>query len=129
MLADDSGDDGYSCAGSYGGVANSAYDEKGIEDQDLTYALFLDAQGIDRYTRDPRSEALGFGRGGYFLDADGKDQYFGNDYPQLRNNMVTYGQDYQKGGVFIDATEDAAEVPYFAFWEAAKEAAGFGRIQ
>lgn len=129
MLADDSGDDGYSCAGSYGGVANSAYDEKGIEDQDLTCALFLDAQGADRYAGAQRPDAHGYGRGGYFLDAGGKDLYFSMYSSKLRNNATACALAFQRGGVFIDATQDGTEIPYFAFWEAAKEAAGFGRKQ
>lgn len=128
MLVDDSGNDRYVCGGSHGGVANSAYDEKGIENQDLTYALFLDAQGDDWYMQGENAESNGFGRGGYFLDADGNDVYRAMLSFQLRNDSVVSKLHFQKGGVFIDAAQDGVEFPYFGFWESAKEAAGFGLI-
>ncbi len=128
LLLDDSGDDAYSCLGSHGGVANSAYDEKGLENQDLTYAFFLDAQGCDTYQREMIAEAYGFGRGGYFLDADGEDTYQNRDYFSWGNGVFNYQPYFRKGGVFIDDTRTEGTVPYFRFWEEAKAAAGFAVI-
>lgn len=129
LLVDDSGDDGYTCHGSHGGVANSYYDEKGVENQDLTYAIFLEAGGTDRYVRDRSSESYGYGRGGYFLEVDGEDVYFNQNSPLWGNGSITHGQEFQKGGVYIDASRAEESVPYAAFWEKAKKAAGFGKVK
>lgn len=123
FLADDRGDDVYSCFGSNGAVANSYYDEKGIENQDMTYAILLDAQGNDEYIRERISESYGYGRGGYFLDSDGEDNYWNRDL--WGNEFTVFAQDFQRGGVFIDASKNEDEVPYIAFWENAKRKAGF----
>ena len=125
LLADDSGNDSYFCPGSHGAVANSAYDENGVNQQDQTYALFVDAQGKDTYYGGRHTEAFGFGRGGYFLDADGDDNYQYDMSLDVGNEMLTAQPFFHKGGVFVDETRGETEVPYIGFWEEAKAQAGF----
>lgn len=128
MFADDSGNDKYMCSGSQGGVANSAYDEKGVEAQDMTYAFFVDAEGIDMYYPVGSTEVMGFGRGGYFIDADGVDAYVGIMFNRANNDVEIFAKEWQKGGVFMDNSKSKNKVPYLKFWENAKKSAGFGEI-
>lgn len=129
MFVDDSGSDKYMCKGSQGGVANSAYDEKGVENQDMTYAFFIEAGGIDMYFPSGSTEIMGFGRGGYFIDADGADAYISQSIEKSGNDMDVFAKEWQKGGVFVDASQNKEKVPYIKFWEDAKAAAGFGEIK
>ena len=126
ILLDDSGNDNYICFGSHGGVANSYYDEKGLKNQNMTYAFFLDAQGNDEYWAGSTYEAFGHGRGGYFLDCDGEDSYHKRTW---KNEEVLSEQFYQQGGVFIDASPAGDDIPFFSFWEEAKKNAGFTKIE
>ena len=100
----------------------SAYDEKGIVNQDLTYAIFVDTAGMDYYSFAGK-DSWGYGRGGYFIDAGGDDYNLGWKRYQ---NQINTGLDGQEGGVYVDYEPglDTPAAPVIGFWERAKAAAG-----
>ena len=106
LFVDDGGNDVYTAAGRALGCADSAYDEKGQDKQDLTYAIFLDTHGDDYYLS-PATLAFGWGWGGYFFDLGGNDNYTAGIDLSRRDDAMR--------GVFLDkATEDQYMMP---FWE------------
>lgn len=118
MLLDDYGDDRYTCPGSHGGVANSAYDEKGLDQQDMTYAFFCDTWGNDRFESGGNTERYGFGRGGFFLDASGEDSY--KTSLVYADGLIFCDQQIKKGGVFADWKDKKKTVACFGFWDKAR---------
>lgn len=123
MLIDDFGIDAYSCDGSSFAVANSAYDEKGVENQDMTYAFFIDTQGDDVYSVMTYYECFGFGRGGFFFDVDGNDYYMKTQNGE--DNCIVFASEQKKGGVFSDTKREGDTLPFAEFFEKAKVNATF----
>ncbi len=118
VLVNDGGDDEYTADQTSCGVAWSAYDDKGSMHQDMTYAIFIDTEGCDEYSV-KETMCFGWGRGGFFIDSDGRDKFVHN---QKRNNSLLYGSTL-KGGVFYDYSDtyqNTPEPPYIGFWDAAK---------
>ncbi len=107
VFIDDGGDDVYVGEQSIGGVSWSAYDEKGIENQDMNYAIFIDTAGRDKYCKGDY-KAWGIGRGGYFIDAGGADEQVAPE-PRANNKHYT--------GIFMDDPNAGGEAH---FWENAK---------
>ena len=107
VFINDGGDDIYEGDQSIGGVSWSAYDEKGIENQDMNYAIFIDTAGRDKYCKGDY-KAWGIGRGGYFIDAGGADE---QTAPEPRANNKHYT------GIFMDDPNTDGEAH---FWEDAK---------
>lgn len=117
MLLDDGGNDTYDGTGSCGAVANSAYDSKGYENQDMTYAFLLDTEGNDIYIHSQLQKSWSFGRGGFLIDGGGKDSY---SFGFAEDDLAIFGMDHQEGGVFSDASANGSEIPYFRFWYLAR---------
>ncbi len=118
LLLDDGGNDRYLSDVISGGCADSYYDSKGIEAQDMTYSIFVDTKGDDLYYSGP-NECWGYGRGGFAIDSNGDDTY----YIHVLKNDCKLSKVGQKGGVFIDQTENKDEnfLPYVKFWSIAKQ--------
>ena len=122
LFVNDGGVDFYQANCYSGGSAMSAYDEKGIVNQDLTYAVFIDTAEADYYSSAGK-DSWGYGRGGYFIDAGGEDYNLG--WQRYQNQMNT-GLDGQEGGVYVDYEPgpDTPAAPMIGFWDRAKTAAG-----
>jgi hypothetical protein len=116
LFVNDGGNDKYYAKQTSGGMAWSAYDEKGPLKQDNTYAFFIDTEGNDYYGREESSIFYAYGRGGYFIDCGGEDNY--NNYP-MRNGTSLRDEEYTQGGVFYDFTQDknAPVNAVVGFWE------------
>ncbi len=122
VFVNDGGNDVYSAGQTSGGVAMSAYDEKGYQAQDMTYAIFVDTEGDDTYSIGG-NQCLGWGRGGYLIDAGGEDTIFNG---WRRNNALSSGLALE-GGIHYDyaVTTDPPDTPIIGFWEEAKARAAF----
>ncbi len=117
-FVNDGGNDQYISKRTSCGVAWSAYDEKGERNQDLTYAFFIDTEGDDYYSSS-EMPSYGYGNGGFFIDAAGKDEY--GNIPNLKNGKMlrdTASGDY---GVKIDFTAKEGEIPVIPVWNEAKK--------
>ena len=115
-FVNDGGNDEYLFEQTSCGVAWSAYDDKGIRYQDLTYAFFIDTEGDDRYaTAETRS--YGYGNGGFFIDAAGEDEY--NDIPVLKNGKMLRDAGSGDYGVKIDFIPEEGEIPVISVWDEA----------
>lgn len=114
VFIEDGGNDTYVHDYFSGGSSWSEYDEKGREEQDMSYAIFIDTEGKDSYSPGD-SQSYGYGRGGYFIDAGGTDDL---DVDGTANaaGCVT-DKTGQRGGVFIDYPGNDGEAH---FWENAK---------
>jgi len=118
LFVNDGGSDFYTTSQTSGGSAWSAYDDKGVINQDLTYAIFIDTEGFDGYVMNGGNSA-GYGRGGYFIDIGG-DEY---SIPYLNDDsFICYGEEKQEGGVTVNYNKD--EGSCVKFWEEAKSATG-----
>ncbi len=118
MFVNDGGNDKYFADQISCGIAWSEYDEKGYKRQDMTYAIFVDTDGDDKYSVDG-DRCYGWGRGGFFIDAAGKDEFA---YHKKKNNALLYTEALQ-GGVFYDYSSNYSktpEPPVIGFWENAK---------
>ena len=130
LFLDDGGDDSYIADQTAYGCAYSYYDGQGegkdVDKQETTYAVFIDTAGGDFYSAGS-GDCWGFGRGGYCIDAGGRDYYTvsGNGNSAPGNNALTVNAS-QKGGVFLDydITQDTPAAPHLSFWEQAKKAGG-----
>jgi len=114
VFINDGGNDTYYSNKSSGGSSWSAYDEKGRENQDMNYAIFIDTEGKDEYT-DKDYRSYGYGRGGYFIDAkdeDDQDIWFADEDAYIITNRTS-----QAGGVLLDYPGNDGEAH---FWEDAK---------
>ena len=114
LLINDGGNDTYDTMQSSGGSSWSEYDEKGREDQDMCYAIFIDTEGKDSYT-DGDNRTWSYGRGGYFIDAGGTDELNADGTADAAGCITD--KTGQRGGVFIDYTGSDGEAH---FWENAK---------
>lgn len=114
VFINDGGNDTYYSHKASGGSSWSAYDEKGVQNQDMNYAIFIDTEGKDEYT-DKDYRSYGYGRGGYFIDArdeDEQDLWFADEDAYIITNRVS-----QDGGVLLDYPRNDGEAH---FWEDAK---------
>ena len=77
---------------------------------------FIDTEGNDYYGREESSIFYAYGRGGYFIDCGGEDNY--NNYP-MRNGTSLRDEEYTQGGVFYDFAQDknAPVNAVVGFWE------------
>ncbi len=115
MLVNDGGDDTYRLTTYSFASSWSAYDEKGMLQQDQNYAFFLDTEGDDYYTS-CTEPGFGRGRGGFFFDLAG-DDYYG--HAGSEDDLTDYGVRRERG-VFIDRNPAGGERFTVEFWEAAK---------
>jgi len=113
LLINDGGDDRYITTKTSLGYAWSEYDDKGEEWQDMCYSIFVDTEGNDNYYD---YDGMGFGRGGYFIDAQGNDIL--NTWQADDENFVFSGKKLV-GGVYIDYPEENGVI---GFWKEAKKA-------
>lgn len=120
LLINDGGDDVYIGQNTMLGCAYSAYDPKGIENQDMTYSIFIDTEGDDQYVLNNGRECVGYGRGGYFIDAAGEDNYQDKFYISKNNEQTSDGKE---NGVFLDyeQNDDNKKTPIISFYEKAKK--------
>ena len=115
MFINDGGDDKYISEQTCCGSAWSAYDDKGPTKQDKTYAFFIETEGNDTYSKS-NAPSYGYGRGGFFIDAGGKDVY--EDTQRVYENVCERIAD--DGGVVIDGGANSREIVTIKIWDEAK---------
>ena len=115
MFVNDGGDDKYISEQTCCGSAWSAYDDKGPTKQDKTYAFFIETEGNDTYSKS-NAPSYGYGRGGFFIDAGGKDVY--EDTQRVYENVCERIAD--DGGVVIDGGANSQEIVTIKIWDEAK---------
>ncbi len=128
LFINDGGNDICTVSQTAFGCADSYYDGrsdgKDVDKQETTYAVFIDTAGDDFYTSS--SESWGFGRGGYFIDAEGSDHYISSQVGFLPADNVLRSDTVQMGGVCLDysVTAETPAAPRISFWESAKKLGG-----
>ena len=113
LFVNEAGNDVYSAQNFSCGVSWAAYDPAGPEQQQSSYAIFLDCSGQDTYSQ-LSGPAYGYGKGGFFLDLEGTDKYGQTG----RKNRAERCDGETCGGVFLDYGEDTDGLAFF--WEKAK---------